>query len=135
MRISNVLDVPIIDNTGKLHPQWRSLFSQLITQVQTNLSDEAYIMPNPDNTRINELNVQTRVGGMLYNDGTKAAMVNTEDNHTGQPTYSFKNLNTYQELTSAQVAAIPSGQRNGKIIYETDTTDTKLGVNDTFITL
>lgn len=44
-------------------------------------------------------------------------------------------LTTYDELITAEIAAIPSGQRNGKFIYDTDTTTLKVGFNDAFATV
>ena len=42
---------------------------------------------------------------------------------------------TYEELTTAQINAIPSGQRNGRFIYDTDAGVLKTGFNDTFATV
>lgn len=44
-------------------------------------------------------------------------------------------LTTYDELTTAEIADIPSGQRNGKFIFDTDTATFKVGFNDAFATL
>ena len=44
-------------------------------------------------------------------------------------------LTTYNELTTAEISAIPSGQRNGKFIYDTDTDTLKVGFNDAFATV
>ncbi len=44
-------------------------------------------------------------------------------------------LTTYDELTTAEIAAIPSGERNGKFIFDTDTVTLKVGFNDAFATV
>lgn len=44
-------------------------------------------------------------------------------------------LTTYDELTTAEIAAIPPGQRNGKFVYDTDTGTLKVGFNDDFATI
>ena len=65
--------------------------------------------------------------GALYNSDDKNFQVNTD---TG-----FKPLSTYEELTSTEISAIPSGQRDGRFIFDTDTSDLKFGVNDSFLTV
>lgn len=42
---------------------------------------------------------------------------------------------TYQEQTTAEIASLPSGERNGKFIFDTDTVTFKAGFNDMFKTL
>lgn len=136
MNITNVPHHEILDANGNLHQNWRTFFSQLTTQLQTFLGDETYNLPKPDDARLSELNVEKHEGGILYNDSTKRGMINTEDNYVSPAIYSLKTLVTYEELTTAQAAAIPSGERNGRVIYETDGANrTLLGSNDTFITL
>lgn len=137
MNITNVPNSPMFDEGG-LHPSWRIFFSQLTTQMQTFLTDENYILPQPDSSRLDELNLKKHEGGLYYDTESNTAKLNTENNSTDpgtQSTYKFKTMVTYEELTAAQVAAIPSGQRNGRIIYKTDSMQTVLGTNNAFITL
>lgn len=44
-------------------------------------------------------------------------------------------LTTYDELTTAEIASISSGERNGKFIYDTDAGTLKVGFNDAFATV
>lgn len=44
-------------------------------------------------------------------------------------------LVTYEELTTAERTAIPSGQRNARMIYDTDLGALFMGANDSFIAI
>lgn len=44
-------------------------------------------------------------------------------------------LVTYEELSSAEIAAIPSGERNARMIYDTDLGQLFMGANDGFIAI
>ena len=137
----NITNIPLTEVVGpdkKITPHWRVFFNQMVNQMQTFLGDEKYVLPSQpatSSTTIEDLNVRKSEGSILYDNQTKTGKINTEDGHSTPATYSFKTMVTYEELTQAQVNAIPSGQRNGRIIFETDTSDTKLGSNNTFITL
>ena len=141
MNITNLPVHPMVNDDGQLHPSWRIWFNQITNQLQTFLSDEKYKLPQQPvktGTSISDLNVIESEGGILYDNQAKTGKINTEDGYSTNPpntTYSFKTVVTYEEATSAQIAAIPSGQRNGRIIFNTDTSDTVLGTNDGFITL
>lgn len=45
------------------------------------------------------------------------------------------NLVTYEELTTAQRNAIPSGQRDARMVYDTDLNALFMGANDSFIAI
>jgi hypothetical protein len=141
MNITNFPVAPIINKDGDLHHTWKNWFNQLTNQVQTFLSDEHYVLPRQPvkvGTSVQDLNVRKSEGGILYDNDTKSGKINTEDGYSNDPpnkTYSFKTVVTYEEATSAKVAAIPSGQRNGRIIYQTDLHTTVIGINDAFVNL
>jgi len=42
---------------------------------------------------------------------------------------------TLENLTTAEIAAIPSGERNGRMIFDTDLGALFMGANDSFIAL
>lgn len=131
MNITNPPEGAHYDADGRPTPDARVFQQQMVSQLQENLSDERYKLPAQPAANVTRLNnavdTNKNTGGILFNSTSKSAMVNTHG--------SFKNIVTYEEMTSAQVLAIPSGERNGRIIYETDSFATKLGSNDTFITL
>lgn len=141
MNITNIPLHPLIDEKGEMHPGWRIWFNQITNQLQTFLGNEKYTLPHQPmltGTTVADLNVRSSEGGILYDNTTKNGMLNTEDGYSTNPpntTYSFKRVVTYEEATTSQIAAIPSGQRNGRIIFNTDTMATVLGSNDAFITL
>lgn len=125
MNITNVPKVPMIQNSTEL----RTFFNQLVNQLQEFLSNERYKLPTQSNTTVPVLNnnVDKNIGGILYNESSKTTQVNTNG--------IFNNVATYEELTAAQVSAIASGERNGRFIFETDTGDLRVGMNDLFKTV
>lgn len=128
MKIPGFPKTPFINPEDKtMHSAWRVFFNQLINQLQAHFSDSGYFLPRQDDATINTLNTDTSIGSILYSSNSKSAKINTQG--------TFNIITTYEELTSAQVGTIPSGERNGRFIYETDTGDLKFGVNNLFKTV
>ncbi|WP_438967009.1 hypothetical protein [Flavobacterium sp.] len=117
---------------------WRTFFNQIVNQLQTFLSDERYKNPEQDGANVSKLeNNEFHKGGTLYNSSTNTYQVNIKNQYTGSvnPEYRFKTIITYEEMDSSKFSNIVSGERNGRIIFVTDTGVTHLGVNNMFITL
>lgn len=128
MNISNFPKAPMVKDDKKASDEWIQYFDQTTQQLQQFLSDERYVLPSQDHKNVAILNTNSgNVGSILYNNESKSGQINTEG--------TYKNLVTYEEMTDTQVNAIPSGQRNGRIIYETNTGDLKIGFNDEFKTV
>ncbi len=124
MNIPNVPKVPSIQNST----EHRVFLNQIVNQLQEFLSDERYKLPTQPDTNVSILNNVTKnTGSLLFNNTSKTGQINTDG--------IYKNLATYEELTAAQVSAIASGERNGRFIFETDTGDLRVGMNDTFKTV
>lgn len=111
----------------------RIFMNQLVNQLQEFLSDDRYKLPKQNNDSISVLNnpepskADKNIGSILYNSDAKTVEVNTDG--------TYKKLATYEELTSAEVIAITSGEKNGRFIFETDTGDLRIGVNNLFKTV
>lgn len=127
MRISSVPLTPIADKRGNVATEWRLYFEQLTNQLQSNLLGIGYKLPQATNARVNELVAPDLQGAMIYNNESKNVQANTDGK--------YKPVNTYEELTSDDIAAIPAGQRNGRFIYDTDNALLKVGFNDAFYTV
>jgi len=84
MIIPNFEYTKLVDENGYLTPQWQSIFQQLITALQTNLSDEGFLPPQQPTTNIATL--QTRFnassapsnyfGDLIYDSTTDELKVN-----------------------------------------------------------
>ena len=130
MNIPNVPKAPMHeDNTA-----WRVYNNQIVNQLQEFLSDERYKLPSQSDTDVTKLNDATdsfgnkkNPGSILFNETSKSGQINTDG--------IYKNLGTYEELTTTGIGDIPSGQRNGRFILDTDSGDFKVGVNDIFKTV
>jgi hypothetical protein len=124
MKILSVPITPIAEKNGNVSTQWRLYFEQLTNQLQRGLLDIGYKLPQANNEKIAGLVASDLQGAMIYNSESKNVQANTDGN--------YKPVNTYEELTSAEIAEIPSGQRNGRFIYDSDSEVLKVGFNDEF---
>jgi hypothetical protein len=127
MKILSVPITPIAEKNGNVSTQWRLYFEQLTNQLQRGLLDIGYKLPQANNEKIASLVATDLQGAMIYNNESKNVQANTDGN--------YKPVNTYEELTSASIAEIPSGQRNGRFIYDSDNAVLKVGFNDAFYTV
>lgn len=55
MDIPNYLNSPIADKDGYLTPEWSNIMSQLLTELQLNLSNEGYKLPQLTSDQITML--------------------------------------------------------------------------------
>lgn len=76
MKIPNLIHEKIIDEHGRLHPAWRDVLEQLFTQLQLNLSNEGYVVPQQPTTNITKLNTSKSIGALLYDSTTNELKVN-----------------------------------------------------------
>lgn len=117
----------VVDEKGNLTNEYRIFFDQLINQLQYNVSDAAYLLPQHDDSNLSNFNDARFTSGIVYNNESKNVQVNTD----GQ----YKPISTYEQATTAEISAIPSGQRNGRFIYDTDASALKVGVDNSFLTV
>lgn len=139
MNITNLPNEKLIDENGNLNNSWRVWFNQITNQLQEFLSVERYKLPNQHQDEINRLNdVPNNEGGLLYNNFTNTFQVNLKNEYfTINPMieYRFKTVVTYEEMTLVKFNNIPPNERNGRIIFESDSGTTYLGSNNNFISL
>jgi hypothetical protein len=76
MNIPNLIKTPFVDKDGHLTPTAWGILTQIINQMQKNLSNEGYITPQQDTTTItSRLNNSRSTGALLYNSDTNKLMV------------------------------------------------------------
>jgi len=76
INIPNFLDMQIVNQDGYLTDSAKQMFSQLFSQLQTNLSDEGILIPQQSATNITVLDNIKSKGAIIYNTNTNKAMVN-----------------------------------------------------------
>lgn len=139
MMIPSVPDAPIIGRGGKLSDIWRVYFTQLTNQLQGNVSDEGYLVPFQSQDNQTVLNQQANEGGLIYDEDSSGmrANINVLRGTIGNfsDSYEYSLLNSYHEMTEDEINAIPSGERNGKFLYDTTNDVLKVGFNDTIKTV
>lgn len=113
-----------VNKDGTLHNVNVSFFTQLTRALQDNLSHKGYLLPAQTTSNIAELEPLT-VGRILYNSDTKKMSVN----NTGK----FKEVYSRPEqMTSTEIAAIPTADINGTWVFNTTTNKLLYGINDVF---
>lgn len=76
MNIPNFVDAKVVDKDGYLTDIWKQIFSQLIDQMQQNLSNEGHFMPKQDTATVTALNTSKSVGAILFDSSTGKFMAN-----------------------------------------------------------
>jgi hypothetical protein len=66
----------IIQEDGSLHPSWQAFFNQIVTQMQTHLSDEGYKVPQQKTATITTLATGGTHGALLYDSDLHQLKVN-----------------------------------------------------------
>lgn len=76
MNIPNLLINRAVTKDGKLHPEFERVLTQLIQELQKNLSNEGYKVPQQPTPKITQLNTQNSIGALLYDSDTHQLKVN-----------------------------------------------------------
>ncbi len=124
-----------MSNEYVMHPAWIHYHSQINTVLQTRLSHEGFKVTQQPTANINAMNNNIKSdGNFLYDSDEGVMKVNNFASTTGiTGTNVYKEIYTRPEqLTAAQVAAIPTAQINGKWVFETDSAKLKYGINNVF---
>ena len=127
MSIPSVPRAQIVNQDGTVNNEWRIYFDQLTLVLQQSFPLTGFKMPSKDNADLPLLLNNDLAGGFIYNREQKNMQVNTDE--------SYKPVSTYEELSTAEINAIPAGERNGRFIFDTDVTELKVGFNDSFLTV
>jgi hypothetical protein len=81
MNIPNYLTDKLVDENGELTTPWARSISQLLVELETNLSNEGYVLPQQPTTNINLINEQPKTEGtMIWDSTTKQMKVNDGTN-------------------------------------------------------
>ena len=113
-----------VDKNLNLHTIANSFFTTLMTVLQQNLSDQGYVIPMQDSATLAQLAAQG-IGKIIFNSDTQKMNIN--NNGTFQEIYTRP-----QQLTSVEIAAIPTADINGTWTFNTDTSELLYGINNTF---
>lgn len=81
MLIPSYVNSKIVDDNGVLLPEWQQLITQLLTELQNNLSNEGYVLPRLPTNDINYLGstpetLEKSIGAMIYDSITNEFKVN-----------------------------------------------------------
>lgn len=136
MRVPSVPHHRLIDERGYISTPWRIYFELMTRHLQNNFSNQGVQVPDQATNNLPLFADETTQGRLQYNLDQTTALVNQQIPITGGSgvtlAFKYNPLTTYHEFTTAELNAIPSGARNGKIVYNTTTDSVFIGVNDEF---
>lgn len=69
MKVPTISNQPIVDKNGNLTDQWRTIFNQLLDQMQANVSDQGLIAAKQSTDNINKI-ASTNMNGAIWYDTT-----------------------------------------------------------------
>lgn len=132
MNIPNIGDLkhPVIESqngqlTDRMNAAWHRMFTQLVTELQKNVSNEGYVFPVQPQANVNILNTPEHTAKILYDADAQAMKVN----NTG----TFQEISTRpQELTNDQISAIPADKISGTWVYNTTSNKLLYGIQGVF---
>jgi hypothetical protein len=76
MNFQNLTTIKAAEKDGSMHQELINYLGQLVQQLQTNLSDEGYVMPQQTTANIAKLIGAQSVGAFLYDSDTNEFKVN-----------------------------------------------------------
>lgn len=82
MIIPNFVQDKLVDSTGAMTPNWVMFFSQLIDQMQANLSDEGVVIPSQTTANISVIKDHDPAplnGTIIYDSTTNQLKVKLSD--------------------------------------------------------
>ena len=66
----------VSNKDGTIHEDLLNLFTQLLSTMQANLSDEGYVLPPLNSTQITQISGTKTIQRVIWNSTTGKAMVN-----------------------------------------------------------
>lgn len=76
MNFQNLTAIKSAEKNGDMHQDLVNYLGQLVQQLQANLSDQGYKVPQQDSATISVLNTAQSVGALLYDSETHELKVN-----------------------------------------------------------
>lgn len=76
MNIPSFIKTKISNQDGHPTDEFIQIFNQLFSQLQNNLSDEGYKVPQQNTSTITELNTQGSIGALIYDNETHQLKIN-----------------------------------------------------------
>lgn len=78
MNIPNIppMSEPFVNSEGKITEIWYNVLNQLFIQLQSNVSEEGYKVPQQTTANITTLDTAASTSALIYNSDTHKAMVN-----------------------------------------------------------
>lgn len=68
MNIPNFHDIQVIDKRGYFTSEWRAILGELFTQLQLNVSNEGFVLPQQTTSNISDIASDEKYEGSLITD-------------------------------------------------------------------
>jgi hypothetical protein len=76
MKFQNLTTIKAADKDGNMHQDLVNYLGQLVQQLQANLSDQGYLLPQQTSANIATLNTPQSTGAFVYDKETHEVKVN-----------------------------------------------------------
>lgn len=76
MNFQNLTAIKSAEKDGSMHQDLFNYLGQLVQQLQANLSDQGYVMPQQTTANIAQLTGTQSIGAMLYDSDTNELKIN-----------------------------------------------------------
>lgn len=76
MNIPSIPRANIVDQTGNMEMGWRKFFEQLINEMQANVSNEGYVVPQLNTDQLNQLSTPDNSGRIVFDSDANVMKIN-----------------------------------------------------------
>jgi hypothetical protein len=108
MIVPNLPKEKLLTASGHMHPVWQKMFSQLLTALNQNNSNEGTVLPAQGGDNFNTLNNSNNTQRLIYNSDQNAAMINNTGTYSQIATAAGAGGVTTQTTVGASGAASPT---------------------------
>jgi hypothetical protein len=115
---------PVLNPDGTMHDSWHRFFSQMTESLQSSNSEEGFIPGAQPAENIALLDNENNKGRMLYDQTNQEHKINNDGK--------YRAISTKQNLTTKEIAAIPTSRINNTWVTNKDNGKLLVGVNNAF---
>lgn len=79
MKVPDYVNAKLVDQNGMMSDVWRNTINELLTELQSNFSNEGLVPPTQNTANINVINPEATNGTLIYDEDTNELKVRLSD--------------------------------------------------------
>ncbi len=115
---------PVLNEDGTMQDSWHRFFSQVTASLQDSNSEEGFVAGAQPESNIALLDNSENKGRMIYDQTNEEHKINNDGK--------YRSISTKQNLTTAEIAAIPTSKINNTWVTNKDNGKLLVGINNVF---